>query len=190
MLASSGLGQAQTPGRRPNVILIISDQFRADNLGCMGMNPMNLTPNLDAMARKGTLFRSAFVNQPVCAPARATMFTGQYPEPLASRYEDVRTCPDELLLFFHHVAYDHVLQSGSTVLQHIYDTHFLGYAEVEAIVARWRVIAERFEPTVRENITTRFEAQLANAREWRDQVNTFFYRLSGVPDAHGRTIHR
>src|SRR5882757_10751929 len=105
-------------------------------------------------------------------------------------YEDVNTCPDELLLFFHHVTYDHVLQNGSTVLQHIYDTHFQGYAEVEAMVARWRVIAERFEPVVRENITGRFEAQLANAREWRDQVNTFFYRLSGVPDAHGRTIHR
>ncbi|TDW17016.1 alpha-glucuronidase [Kribbella kalugense] len=117
-------------------------------------------------------------------------FTGQYPEPLAGMYEDVNTCPDELLLFFHHVAYDHVLQNGSTVLQHIYDTHFQGYAEVEAMVARWRVISERFEPVVRENITDRFEAQLANAREWRDQVNTFFYRLSGVPDAHGRTIHR
>jgi arylsulfatase A-like enzyme len=61
-------------------VLIISDQFRADNLGCMGMNPMNLTPNLDMMARQGTLFRSTIVNQPVCAPARATMFTGQYPE--------------------------------------------------------------------------------------------------------------
>ncbi|HZX05961.1 MAG TPA: alpha-glucuronidase, partial [Kribbella sp.] len=117
-------------------------------------------------------------------------FTGQYPEPLASVYEDVYTCPDELLLFFHHVPYDHVLQSGSTVLQHIYDTHFQGYAEVEAIVARWRVIAERFEPAVRENVTARFDRQLANAREWRDQVNTYFYRLSGIPDTHGRTIHR
>jgi alpha-glucuronidase len=117
-------------------------------------------------------------------------FAGQYPEPLASTYEDVATCPDELLLFFHHVAYDHVLHNGSTLLQHIYDTHFQGYAEVEAMVARWRVIAERFEPVVRENISARFEAQLANAREWRDQVNTFFYRLSGVPDTHGRTIHR
>ncbi|WP_371405090.1 alpha-glucuronidase [Kribbella sp. NBC_00662] len=117
-------------------------------------------------------------------------FIGQYPEPLAGTYEDVTTCPDELLLFFHHVAYDHVLHNGSTVLQHIYDSHFQGYAEVEAMVARWRVIAERFEPVVRENITTRFEAQLASAREWRDQVNTFFYRLSGVPDSHGRTIHR
>jgi alpha-glucuronidase len=117
-------------------------------------------------------------------------FTAQYPEPLASVYEDVYTCPDELLLFFHHVPYDHVLQSGTTVLQHIYDTHFQGYAEVEAMVARWRLIAERFEPGVRENVSARFEAQLANAREWRDQVNTFFFRLSGVPDAHGRTIHR
>ena len=117
-------------------------------------------------------------------------FTGQYPEPLSSRYEDPYTCPDELLLFFHHLPYDHVLQSGSTVLQHIYDTHFQGYAEVEAMVARWRVIAERFEPAVRADITARFETQLSNARAWRDQVNTFFYRLSGVADARGRAIHR
>ncbi len=64
---------------QPNIVFIISDQFRADALGCMGMNPMNLTPNLDAMARRGVLFRQAISNQPVCAPARACMFTGQYP---------------------------------------------------------------------------------------------------------------
>ena len=45
----------------------------------MGLNPLHLTPNLDAMARKGVLFRSAICNQPVCAPTRASMFTGQYP---------------------------------------------------------------------------------------------------------------
>ncbi len=64
---------------KPNIVVIISDQFRADNLGVLGRNPMNLTPHLDAMARRGTLFRSAICNQPVCAPARACMFTGQYP---------------------------------------------------------------------------------------------------------------
>ncbi len=68
-----------TPGHRPNIVIVISDQFRADVLGCMGLNPMHLTPNLDAMARRGVLFRQAISNQPVCAPARATMFTGQYP---------------------------------------------------------------------------------------------------------------
>ena len=121
--------------------------------------------------------------------ATGSGFTGQYPEPLASRYENVHTCPDELLLFFHHVPYDHVLQNGRTVLQHIYDTHFQGYDEVRHLLDRWTVIADRFEPITRENITTRLEAQLANARDWRDQINTFFYRLSGVPDAEGRPIH-
>jgi arylsulfatase A-like enzyme len=73
--------QREQGGRaaRPNIILIISDQFRSDLIGAIGVNPMNLTPNLDQMAARGVLFRSAFVNQPVCAPARASIFTGQYP---------------------------------------------------------------------------------------------------------------
>jgi arylsulfatase A-like enzyme len=73
------LAQAGANASRPNIILIISDQFRWDAIGAMGINPMNLTPNLDAMAGRGVLFRSAFCNQPVCAPARASLFTGQYP---------------------------------------------------------------------------------------------------------------
>ncbi|MFI6828578.1 alpha-glucuronidase [Kribbella sp. NPDC050241] len=122
--------------------------------------------------------------------ATGSGFTGQYPEPLAGRYESVYTCPDELLLFFHHVPYDHVLQNGRTVLQQIYDNHFQGYDEVETMLTRWKAIADRFEPVTRENISARLEGQLANAREWRDQVNTYFYRLSGIPDSEGRTIYR
>ena len=72
---------AQTGGRieRPNIVLIISDQFRWDCVGAMGLNPMGLTPHIDAMAGRGVLFRNAFASQPVCAPARGSMFTGQYP---------------------------------------------------------------------------------------------------------------
>ncbi len=72
---------AQTGGAagRPNILLIISDQFRWDCIGAVGLNPMGLTPNLDAMAGRGVLFRNTFASQPVCAPARASMFTGQYP---------------------------------------------------------------------------------------------------------------
>ena len=85
-LAARSAKAAETPspqqgsGQPPNLVLVISDQFRADNLGCMGLNPMGMTPNLDALARRGVLFRSAIVNHPVCAPARATLFTGQYEE--------------------------------------------------------------------------------------------------------------
>ncbi|HEY7208672.1 MAG TPA: sulfatase-like hydrolase/transferase, partial [Bryobacteraceae bacterium] len=80
-MAAMGQNSAQSAERaeRPNIVLIISDQFRWDCVSAMGLNPMNLTPNLDAMARQGTLFRNAFCNQPVCAPARATIFTGLYP---------------------------------------------------------------------------------------------------------------
>ena len=79
--ALSASALAQTGGRadRPNIILIISDQFRWDCIGAMGLNPMNLTPNLDRMAARGVMFRSAFCNQPVCAPARGSIFTGLYP---------------------------------------------------------------------------------------------------------------
>jgi arylsulfatase A-like enzyme len=75
-----GAAAAQTGGAtKPNIIVIISDQFRGDCIGALGLNPMGLTPNLDRMAAEGVLSRSAFCNQPVCAPARASMFTGQYP---------------------------------------------------------------------------------------------------------------
>lgn len=72
-------GGAQPSSTRPNILLIISDQFRADAIGAMGSNPMGLTPNLDRMARRGVFFRNAISNQPVCAPARASILTGQYP---------------------------------------------------------------------------------------------------------------
>ena len=67
--------EAQT---RPNVILIISDQFRWDCVGANGRNPLNLTPNLDTMASEGTNFANAITNQPVCGPSRACLFTGMY----------------------------------------------------------------------------------------------------------------
>lgn len=78
-LSASALAQTGGQTRRPNIVLVISDQFRWDCVGAMRLNPMNLTPNLDRMAARGVLFRSAFSAQPVCAPARGSIFTGQYP---------------------------------------------------------------------------------------------------------------
>jgi arylsulfatase A-like enzyme len=61
----------------PNVLVIFADQQRWDTLGANG-HPMDLTPNLDAMARRGTRFLMPFTNQPVCAPARASLLTGRH----------------------------------------------------------------------------------------------------------------
>ncbi|MFI0502550.1 alpha-glucuronidase [Streptomyces albogriseolus] len=121
--------------------------------------------------------------------ATGTGFAGQYAGPWAKRYESPDTCPDELLLFFHHVPYGHVLSSGKTVIQHIYDTHFEGVAEAEEARRVWAGLADLVEPERHARVAERFEEQLRGAREWRDQINSYFLRKSGVPDAHGRTIH-
>lgn len=62
---------------RPNVIVFFTDQQRWDTTGLHG-NPLNLTPNLDRMARRGTHFARAFTPQPVCGPARSCFQTGRY----------------------------------------------------------------------------------------------------------------
>ncbi|KGM14414.1 alpha-glucuronidase [Cellulomonas bogoriensis] len=121
--------------------------------------------------------------------ATGTGYTGQYREPWASVYESVDRCPDELLLFFHHVPYGHELASGRTVIQHIYDTHFQGVEEVQAMVARWEQVADQVDGALAERVSGRLAEQLRSAREWRDQVNTYFRRASGVDDARGRTIY-
>ncbi len=71
--------QATPSAVKPNIVLIIADQVRWDAVGAYGISPMGLTPNLDAMAQRGTLYRHTFTNQPLCAPSRACLFTGQYP---------------------------------------------------------------------------------------------------------------
>ncbi len=78
-VAAPQTAQGDAHTGRPNIVIIFSDQFRWDCVGAAGLNPMNLTPNLDAMAARGTMFQSAICAQPVCAPARASILTGQYP---------------------------------------------------------------------------------------------------------------
>ena len=121
--------------------------------------------------------------------ASGTAFTGQYPEPWSDAYENPDRCPDELLLFFHHVAYGHVLHSGSTVVQHVYDSHFAGAERVAEMRLRWRQAAGLVDPALHARVAERLDEQVCSAEEWRDQINTYFFRKSGVPDAKGRPIH-
>jgi alpha-glucuronidase len=120
--------------------------------------------------------------------ATGTGYTGQYPPPWCDTYESTQTCPDELLLFFHHVPYTHILHSGRTVIQHIYDTHFDGVEKVRALQPLWEGVAACVPPDVHARVTQRLAEQIRSAIEWRDQINTYFYRKSGIPDDHGRRI--
>ncbi|MEJ2009733.1 MAG: sulfatase-like hydrolase/transferase [Acidobacteriota bacterium] len=85
-LAASGLAasseQAGQPSasrrKKPNILIYIADQFRWDFVGANGLNPMGVTPNLDAMAERGVSMQNAVTNQPLCSPSRACLFTGRY----------------------------------------------------------------------------------------------------------------
>jgi len=118
-----------------------------------------------------------------------TGYTHQYFEPNIALYENIETCPDELLLFFHFAPYTHILQSGKTLIQHIYDTHFEGVIDVENFIKKWDKLEGLIDVESFTNVKDRLHLQLANAKEWRDQINTYFYRKSGIADLHGRKIY-
>lgn len=118
-----------------------------------------------------------------------TGYVGQYNEILKSQYNNLDACPDELLLFFHHVPYVHVLKSGKTVIQHIYDTHFEGFEAVEKFIDKWKTLEGIIDKSVYEQVLERLNIQLDSARDWRDQINTYFYRMSGIEDEKGRKIY-
>jgi arylsulfatase A-like enzyme len=65
-------------GRKPNIVIYHSDQFRWDFVGANGLNSSTRTPNLDALIAGGTNFTHAVTNQPVCGPSRSVMLTGRY----------------------------------------------------------------------------------------------------------------
>ena len=118
---------------------------------------------------------------------KGTGYLSQYPEEMQKLYQDPRTCPDELLLFFHRLPYDFVMKDGRTLIQRIYDDHFAGYEAVEEMAHTLETL-DLPDPDKQE-AQSRMEVQLRNAREWRDIVNTFFYRFSGVLDRQGRKIY-
>lgn len=64
--------------KKPNVLCFIMDQLRHDHLGCMG-NEIVQTPNIDSLASRGVVFERAYVANPLCMPARSTLFTGRTP---------------------------------------------------------------------------------------------------------------
>ncbi len=123
--------------------------------------------------------------------ATGTGYIGQYPPQLAATYESLNTCPDNLLLFMHHVPYTHVLRGddpadkGKTVIQHIYDTHYAGAATAATFVDQWEAVKGLVDEERYDQVHALLVFQAGHAEVWRDAINDWFQRQSGVPDALG-----
>lgn len=121
--------------------------------------------------------------------SHGTGYAQQYPPQLAAKYENPATTGDDLLLFFHHVPYNYKLHNGKTLVQSIYDTHYASALAAAQYVPQWtalknKIDAERYAQTLK-----LFEFQAGHAIVWRDAINNWFQRISGIPDAQGRVGH-
>ncbi len=121
--------------------------------------------------------------------AKGTGYTGQYRPTVAKVYESLESCPDELLLFLHHVPYTYKLHSGKTVIQHLYDAHYEGADAVEGYIRQWKALKGRIDDHRYEEVLAQLTYQAGQAQVWRDAVNNWFLRASGIPDAQGRVGH-
>jgi alpha-glucuronidase len=115
-----------------------------------------------------------------------TKFVSQYPPEVAKLYELPISTPDELILFFHHLPYNHTLTNGKTVIQQIYDSHYEGAAKAAEFVEDWKTLKDRIDPRLYANVLPRLEYQAGHAIVWRDAVVQYFHKLTGLPDEEGR----
>src|ERR1700722_13041479 len=118
--------------------------------------------------------------------ATGTGYTAQYHSPVSDTFESLKTCPDELLLFFHHEPYDYVLHSGKTFVQHVYDSHYEGVEQVEKFVKQWKSLKGKIDEQRYNETLARLEYQVGHATVWRDAVCQWFFKMSGIPDKLNR----
>ncbi len=160
-------------------------------IGWMVVPGVHYGPDPDGYeySRWGTYHKATAQAIGVERNSTGTGFTELYRKPLASMYERPETTPEELLLFFHRVPYDYILKTGKTLIQHIYDAHFEGAEDVEEMVRLFRELRGRIDEAAYTRMEKRFEHQLEHSREWRDVINSYFYRKTLIADAGGRELY-
>ena len=114
--------------------------------------------------------------------ATGTGFIGQYRPDVSHEFESLATCPDDLLLFFHHVPYTYKLHSGKTVIQAIYDLHYEGALSAAEYPAKWAGLAGLIDDQRFHEVLEQLRYQAGSAIVWRDAVTRWFLRESGIPD--------
>lgn len=115
-----------------------------------------------------------------------TANAGQYPKEIAMMFEDVSTTPDDLILWFHHLPYTHVLKSGETVIQHFYDAHYNGSATSQTFPAQWETLKDCIDEERYEHVMFRLVYAAGHSLVWRDSINNFYFNKSSIADTADR----
>ena len=100
--------------------------------------------------------------------------TSQYREPYCSLYDDINTCPERYLLWFHHVPWNYRMKSGRTVYEEMQYRYNRGVSEVEDFIRIWNEAKPAIDDQRWQEVDARLQHQLENAKEWRDTCLNYF----------------
>lgn len=113
--------------------------------------------------------------------SKGTDAVGQYPEPYRSQYDNIETCPEEYLLWFHHVPWNYKMKSGSTLWQELCMKYNMGVAMVEVYRDFWHTSAKQYmkgHEQEWQHTDSLLNVQLENAKEWRNTCLKYFQTFS------------
>ena len=113
--------------------------------------------------------------------SKGTDAVGQYPEPYRSLYDNIQTCPEEYLLWFHHVPWNYKMKSGSTLWQELCMKYNMGVAMVEVYRDYWHTSAKQYmkgHEQEWQHTDSLLNVQLENAKEWRNTCLKYFQTFS------------
>ena len=113
--------------------------------------------------------------------SKGTDAVGQYPEPYRSQYDNIQTCPEEYLLWFHHVPWNYRMKSGSTLWQELCMKYNMGVAMVEVYRDYWHTAAKQYmkgHEQEWQHTDSLLNVQLENAKEWRNTCLKYFQTFS------------
>ena len=113
--------------------------------------------------------------------SKGTDAVGQYPEPYRSQYDNIETCPEEYLLWFHHVPWTYKMKSGSTLWQELCMKYNMGVAMVEVYRDFWHTSAKQYmkgHEQEWQHTDSLLKVQLENAKEWRNTCLKYFQTFS------------
>ena len=113
--------------------------------------------------------------------SKGTDAVGQYPEPYRSQYDNIETCPEEYLLWFHHVPWTYKMKSGSTLWQELCMKYNMGVAMVEVYRDFWHTSAKQYmkgHEQEWQHTDSLLNVQLENAKEWRNTCLKYFQTFS------------
>ena len=113
--------------------------------------------------------------------SKGTDAVGQYPEPYRNLYDNIETCPEEYLLWFHHVPWTYKMKSGSTLWQELCMKYNMGVAMVEVYRDFWHTSAKQYmkgHEQEWQHTDSLLNVQLENAKEWRNTCLKYFQTFS------------